>query len=393
VKRLAILGSTGSIGRQTLEVVRAFPQRFEVVALASGRNLTLLKGQAREFKPKLVSTEAVASLLSLDGRGQGEGESHVLADGEKISRARHVPIEEIAAHPQVDLVVVATAGKAGLAPTLAAIRAGKTVALANKEVLVMAGEIVSAEARKHGVEILPIDSEHSAIWQCLSGEDRKEIARLILTASGGPFRLKSEVQLAAVTPEDALRHPTWQMGTKVTVDSATLMNKGMEIIEAHWLFGVPYPRIDVVIHPQSIIHSMVEFADGSTKAQLSLPDMRLPIQYALTYPERWEGPFKPAIDFTKQTALTFESVDLQRFPCLRIAREAAVKGGTYPAVLSAADEVAIDLFLRKKINFPAIPQLVERTLERHNVINNPSLEDIIAADAWARGVAAEEGVK
>ena len=374
MKRLAILGSTGSIGRQTLEVVRAFPHRFEVVALASGRNLTLLKGQVREFKPKLVSTE-------------------VGAEGERIPKARHVHIEEIATHPDVDLVVVATAGKAGLAPTLAAIRAGKMVALANKEVLVMAGEIVTAEARKYGVEILPIDSEHSAIWQCLRGEDKKEIARLILTASGGPFRLKSAVQLAAVTPEDALRHPTWQMGTKVTIDSATLMNKGMEIIEAHWLFGVPYPRIEVVIHPQSIIHSMVEFADGSTKAQLSLPDMRLPIQYALTYPERWEGPFRPSVDFSVMGSLNFEAVDLQRFPCLRIAREAAEKGGTYPAVLSAADEVAVDLFLRKKINFPDIPKLVERTLERHNVVNNPSLEDIIAADAWARGVAVEEGVR
>jgi 1-deoxy-D-xylulose-5-phosphate reductoisomerase len=385
VKRLAILGSTGSIGRQTLEVVRAFPHRFEVVALASGRNLTLLKSQAREFKPKLVSAGVGVSLLSLDGRGQGEGEP--------IPRARHVPIEEIATHPEVDLVVVATAGKAGLAPTLAAIRAGKTVALANKEVLVMAGEIVTAEARKHGVEILPIDSEHSAIWQCLRGEDKKEVARLILTASGGPFRLKSAAQLAAVTPEDALRHPTWQMGTKVTIDSATLMNKGMEIIEAHWLFGVPYPRIEVVIHPQSIIHSMVEFVDGSTKAQMSLPDMRLPIQYALTYPERWEGQFKPVIDFNKQSALTFEEVDLQRFPCLRIAREAAEKGGTYPAVLSAADEVAVDLFLQKKINFPSIPKIVEKTLERHNVVNNPSLEDIIDADSWARGVAAEEGLR
>jgi len=384
VKRLAILGSTGSIGRQTLEVVRAFPQRFEVVALASGRNLTLLKGQVREFKPKLVSTEAPSHVFASEAKQSG---------GVGTELPSHVHIEEIATYPEVDLVVVATAGKAGLAPTLAAIRAGKTVALANKEVLVMAGEIVSAEARKHGVEILPIDSEHSAIWQCLRGEDKKEIARLILTASGGPFRLKSAVQLAAVTPEDALRHPTWQMGTKVTIDSATLMNKGMEIIEAHWLFGVPYPRIEVVIHPQSIIHSMVEFVDGSTKAQLSLPDMRLPIQYALTYPERWEGPFKPAIDFTKQTALTFEAVDLQRFPCLRIACEAAVKGGTYPAVLSAADEVAVDLFLRKKINFPSIPQLVEKTLELHNVVNNPSLEDIVAADAWARGVAGEEGVR
>jgi 1-deoxy-D-xylulose-5-phosphate reductoisomerase len=365
VKRLAILGSTGSIGRQTLEVVRAFPQRFQVVALTGGRNLTLLKAQVREFKPKLVSTESGAR-------------------GERMSGASHLSMEEIAAHPDVELVVVATAGKAGLGPTLAAIRAGKTIALANKEVLVMAGEIVAAEAKRQGVEILPIDSEHSAIWQCLRGEDRKDVARLILTASGGPFRGRTIKQLAGVTPEEALRHPTWQMGTKVTIDSATLMNKGMEIIEAYWLFGVPFGQIEVVIHHQSIIHSMVEFVDGSTKAQLSLPDMRLPIQYAMTYPERWEGAFRSEVDFGKTVSLNFEAVDLDRFPCLRIAREAAEKGGTYPAVLCAADEVAVELFLAKKIGFLDIGRLVEKTLERHNGISHPSLEDIIAADAWAR---------
>jgi 1-deoxy-D-xylulose-5-phosphate reductoisomerase len=368
VKRLAILGSTGSIGRQTLEVVRAFPQRFQVVALTGGRNLTLLKAQVREFKPKLVSTESGAR-------------------GERMPGASHLSMEEIAAHPDVEVVVIATAGKAGLGPTLAAIRSGKTVALANKEVLVMAGEVVSAEAKRQGVEILPIDSEHSAIWQCLHGEDRKDIARLILTASGGPFRSKTVRQLAEVTPDEALRHPTWQMGTKVTIDSATLMNKGMEIIEAHWLFGVPFDRIEVIIHHQSIIHSLVEFIDGSTKAQLSFPDMRLPIQYALTYPERWEGVFRSKMDFAKIGSLNFEAVDLARFPCLRIAREAAVKGGTYPAVLCAADEVAVELFLKKKIGFPGIADLVARTLERHDGVSQPSLEDIISADAWARDAA------
>jgi 1-deoxy-D-xylulose-5-phosphate reductoisomerase len=270
---------------------------------------------------------------------------------------------------------------------LAAIRAGKAVALANKEVLVMAGEVVSAEAKRRGVEILPIDSEHSAIWQCLQGEDKKDIARLILTASGGPFHSKTNKQLADVTPEEALRHPTWQMGTKVTIDSATLMNKGMEIIEAHWLFGVPFDRIEVVIHHQSIIHSLVELIDGSTKAQLSFPDMRLPIQYALTYPERWEGGFRSKMDYAKVGSLNFEAVDLGRFPCLRIAREAAVKGGTYPAVLCAADEVAVELFLMKKIGFPGIADLVARTIERHKGVSQPSLEDIIAADAWARDAA------
>ena len=368
VKRLAILGSTGSIGRQTLEVVRAFPQRFQVVALTGGRNLTLLKAQVREFKPKWISTESGAK-------------------GERMPGASHLSMEEIAAHPDVELVVIATAGKAGLGPTLAAIRAGKTVALANKEVLVMAGEIVAAEAERRGVEILPIDSEHSAIWQCLRGEERKDIARLILTASGGPFRSRTIKQLSEVTPEEALRHPTWQMGTKVTIDSATLMNKGMEIIEAHWLFGVPFSRIEVVIHRQSIIHSLVEFVDGSTKAQLSFPDMRLPIQYALTYPERWEGAFRSKVDYARIGSLNFEAVDLARFPCLRIAREAAVKGGTYPAVLCAADEVAVELFLTKKIGFPGIADLVARTIERHNGVSQPSLEDIIAADAWARDAA------
>lgn len=368
LKRLAILGSTGSIGRQTLEVVRAFPDRFKVVALAGGRNLELLKEQVAEFEPRFVCSE-------------------VGAEGEKIQKAEYLPIEEIAAHPEVELVVVATAGKAGLGPTLAAIRAGKAVALANKEVLVMAGEVVTAEARRHRVEIFPIDSEHSAIWQCLRGESAKEISRLILTASGGPFRSKTLRELAEVTPEEALRHPTWQMGTKVTIDSATLMNKGMEIIEAHWLFGVPYSKIDVVIHKQSVIHSMVEFVDGSVKAQLSLPDMRLPIQYALTYPERWNAAFPQNVDFSKIGSLSFESVDLKRFACLRIAREAAEKGGTYPAVLSAADEVAVELFLNKKIGFLDIARLVEKTVEQHHGAERPNLEDVLAADSWARRVA------
>ncbi len=368
VKRLAILGSTGSIGRQTLEVVRAYPGRFKVVALAGGRNLELLKEQVREFSPRFVCAE-------------------LRSEGEKIPKAKYLPIEGIAAYPDVELVVVATAGKAGLAPTLAAIRAGKTVALANKEVLVMAGGIITAEARRHNVEILPIDSEHSAIWQCLRGEDRKEISRLILTASGGPFRSKTLQQLAKVTPAEALRHPTWQMGTKVTIDSATLMNKGMEIIEAHWLFGVPYHKIEVVIHKQSVIHSTVEFVDGSVKAQLSLPDMRLPIQCALTYPERWNAAFPQKVDFSRLGSLSFEAVDLERFPCLRIGREAAERGGTYPVVLSAADEVAVELFVKKHIGFLDIARLVEKTVELHKGVDRPNLKDIIAADSWARKVA------
>ena len=365
VKRLAILGSTGSIGRQTLEIVRAFSERFEVVGLSGGRNIHLLEQQVAEFKPRLVFNEL----------GQKVGETYGTC---------YLPLEEMAAHPDVDLVVVATSGKAGLGPTLASIRARKAVALANKEVLVAAGKIVMAEAQRNQVEIIPIDSEHSAIWQCLLGEEREDISRLILTASGGPFRLLSPQQLAAVSPEEALNHPTWQMGPKVTIDSATLMNKGMEVIEAHWLFKVPFPLIEVIVHPQSIIHSIVEFADGSAKAQLSMPDMRLPIQYALTYPERWEGHYNTKIDYKMVGALEFEEVDLDRFPCLRLAREAGERGGTYPAVLSAADEVAVGLFLDKKIGFTAIAELVARTLDEHDGVSDPSLEEILAADSWAR---------
>ncbi|MFC1993830.1 1-deoxy-D-xylulose-5-phosphate reductoisomerase [Chloroflexota bacterium] len=368
MKRLAILGSTGSIGQQTLEVVRAFPDKLKVLALAAGRNKSLLKQQVDEFKPRLVSIEADAKSAPWPG-------------------IDNLSLEEMAAYPDVDLVVVATAGKAGLGPTLAAIGARKAVALANKEVLVMAGEIVTAEAHRHGVEILPIDSEHSAIWQCLHGERNLEVLRLILTASGGPFRSRSHEELAAVTPEKALDHPTWQMGTKVTIDSATLMNKGLEVIEARWLFNIPFPQIKVVIHPQSIIHSMVEYVDGSTKAQLSHPDMRLPIQYALSYPERWQGPFRRELDVASLRSLDFEAVDLDNFPCLRLAIDAGEKGGTYPAVLSAADDVAVELFLSNKIRFTEIAQLVARVLEQHQGISHPSLEDIITADAWARMMA------
>lgn len=368
MKRLAVLGSTGSIGQQTLEVVSAFPGRFEVVALACGENVSLLKEQVAEFKPRLVCTEPAAGT-------------------EEILGATCLPLEEIASHPDVDLVVISTSGKAGLGATLAAIRAGKKVALANKEVLVMAGGIVVAEAQKYDAEIVPIDSEHSAIWQCLKGEERRAVSKLVLTASGGPFRQSTLAQLAAVTPKDALNHPTWRMGIKVTIDSATLMNKGMEVIEAHWLFDIPYSQIEVVVHPQSIIHSIVEFVDGSAKAQLSLPDMRLPIQYALTHPERWESPFREGIDFGSIVSFDFEPVDLDRFPCLKLAMEAGERGGTYPAVLSAADEVAVELFLAKKIGFPDIAAVVARTLDCHEVISYPSIEDIFAADTWARETA------
>jgi len=377
MKRIAILGSTGSIGQQTLEVVRVFSHRFSIVGLGAGRNVELLARQVEEFKPKLVSFQATGN--------EDQGKAVLsCAPGSRL-----VSLEEMACHSGVDLVVVATSGKAGLAPTLAAIRAGKQIALANKEVLVMAGKIVMAEAKEHAIEVFPVDSEHSAIWQCLRGESRGEVARLILTASGGPLFHYTLEQMATITPEQALNHPTWQMGEKVTVDSATLMNKGMEIIEAHWLFDLPLPCIDVLVHPESIVHSMVEFADGSVKAQLSQPDMRLPIQYAITYPERLPNPQLPRMNFDRPTSLNFEPPDMAKFPCLRIAREAAERAGTYPAVLCAADEVAVELFLSHRIGFLDIARLVEQALEQHRSVSQPSLDEIWAADAWAREYAAK----
>ena len=372
VKRIAVLGSTGSIGIQTLEVVRDCSDRFSVVGLAAGRNVDLLTRQVEEFQPALVSLHGTAN------EEQGTGIAF------RVPGSSFLSLEEIAAHPDVDMVVVATSGKAGLTPTLAAIRAGKQIALANKEVLVMAGEIIMAEARQRGVDILPVDSEHSAIWQCLRGESGEKVARLILTASGGPFFRYPLEQMADITPEQALRHPTWLMGEKVTIDSATLMNKGMEIIEARWLFDLPSENIHVLIHPGSIVHSMVEFADGSVKAQLSVPDMRLPIQYALSYPERLSNPNLPRIDWDRFPSLVFERPDFARFPCLALAIQAVEKGGTSPAVLSAADEVAVGLFLSHRIGFLDIARLVEEMLDRHRNIDRPSLEDILAADAWAR---------
>jgi 1-deoxy-D-xylulose-5-phosphate reductoisomerase len=361
-KRLAVLGSTGSIGRQTLEVVRSLPERFRIVGLAAGKNLDLLTQQVDEFRPRFAS---------------------YLARGKKLTGCDLITLEEMASHPDVDIVVVATTGTTGLIATLAAARAGKTIALANKESLVAAGEIITAEAKKSGARILPVDSEHSAVFQCLRGEEQPP-RRIILTASGGPFRSYSKKQMAAVTVEKALRHPSWRMGKKVTIDSATLMNKGLEVIEAHWLFNIAFHDVTVLIHPQSIVHSMVEFPDGSVKAQLSYPDMRLPIQYALTYPDRPVNDSLPRLDWKHFADLTFEPPDTVRFPCLRLAIEAGKKGGTYPAVLCAADEVAVELFLAGSIIFTDISRLVERTLAKHSDISHPSLADIMAADNWAR---------
>ncbi|MFQ5880085.1 MAG: 1-deoxy-D-xylulose-5-phosphate reductoisomerase [Dehalococcoidia bacterium] len=370
VKGIAVLGSTGSVGRQTLEVVRQLGGSVRVVALAARQNVTLLEEQAREFDAQLVWAEREVEYLR-----------QRMKDG--ALKARWATMEEMACHPDVDVVVVATAGKAGLAPTLAAASAGKAVALANKEVLVMAGHIVTRSAQRHGGQLRPVDSEHSAVWQCLWGESAAGIARLILTASGGAFRDRPLEELERVTPQEALRHPTWNMGHKVTVDSATLFNKGMETIEARWLFGVPLERIEVVMHRESIIHSMVEFTDGCIKAQLGVPDMRIPIQCALTYPERL--PFSAArLDLGRVGSLHFGPPDTHRFPCLALAMEAGRRGGTYPAVAAAADEVAVEHFLAAHIGFMDIPRLVEAALAAHDAVAEPGLEEVLAADDWAR---------
>jgi len=363
--RLAILGSTGSIGQQTLDVVRALPQHFKVVGLAAGTNSGLLEQQVKEFAPEFVFSKdrAYAGRLGKD--------------------RRFLDILEMAALPDADRVVIAVSGMAGLEPTLAAAKAGKTICLANKESIVCAGELITKEAKRTHARILPIDSEHSAIWQCLRGE-RQKPARIILTASGGPFRTFSKARLKNVTPEQALNHPSWHMGPKVTVDSATLMNKGLEIIEARWLFGIPIANIRVIVHPQSIIHSMVEFGDGSVKAQLSCPDMRLPIQYALTYPRRQANARLPKIDWDSLSSLDLEPPDYDKFPCLRLAIEAGRKGGTYPAVLCAADEELVNLFLAKRRKFNGITGNNEKRLDRPQPVTKPGLEDILAAAEWAK---------
>jgi 1-deoxy-D-xylulose-5-phosphate reductoisomerase len=374
--RIAVLGSTGSIGRQTLDVIRQHPQRLKVIALSGGSNTTLLEDQCREFKPAFVCCTDPSQHMTLKA-----------AAGPK---ARWLSMEEMAAHPDVDVVLVATVGAAGLSATQAALRAGKAVALANKEVLVMAGDIITREAAKFRAELRPVDSEHSAIWQCLWGEDIATVEKLILTASGGAFRDKPMRELAQVTPREALRHPTWDMGRKITIDSATLMNKGFEAIEARWLFNMPMDRIEVVMHRESIVHSLVEFTDGSVKAQLGEPDMRLPIQCALTYPERIDGAGVPRVNLARTKALHFDAPDLARYPCLRLALEAGSKGGTWPAVLAAADEVAVEQFALGAIGFMDIPKVVDSALSAHDGEADPDLDAVVAADAWARSFALEQ---
>lgn len=372
-KTVAILGSTGSIGRQAVEVIGKHPQEFTVCALAAGENVAEMAKQIEALRPSLVSmaTEAAARELReiVGNRVDIEvGEQGLLA---------------VATHPQAELVLSAVVGARGLAPTLAAIETGKTIALANKETLVAAGHVVMERARAKGVSILPVDSEHSAIFQCLHGEEKRNIRRIILTASGGPFREWSREEMAHVRVEDALHHPNWSMGAKITLDSATLLNKGLEVIEAHWLFHLPYEQIDVLIHPQSIVHSLVEFKDCALLAQLGVPDMKVPIQYALTYPQRREADW-PRLDLAQVGQLTFFPPDVVRFPCLQLAYEAGRTGGSMPAVLNAANEAAGTLFLEGKIGFLQIEDLISRVMDRHRVVPDPVLEEILAADAWAR---------
>jgi 1-deoxy-D-xylulose-5-phosphate reductoisomerase len=378
MKRIAILGSTGSIGRSALAVVDAHADRLSVVGLAAGENAELLGEQVARYGPNTV---AMASGDALDRLRAAGARDAVLAGAGRDG------LVAVATAPEVDLVLCASSGTEALEAVLAAIEHGKTIALANKEVLVMAGGIVMEAARRRGVMILPVDSEHNAIHQCLHGRDASEIRRLILTASGGPFRGRRASELLAVTAEEALRHPTWRMGRKITIDSATLFNKGLEMIEARWLFDIEMARVGVLVHPQSVVHSMVEFVDGSLLAQLSTPDMCLPIQYALTYPDRASSE-RVQTDFAKLGSLTFEEPDVERFPSLGLARRAGEVGGTLPAVLNAANEVAVEAFVNRRTNFPQITETVRRTMDRHQLIPQPTLAQILAADAWARQEAA-----
>jgi 1-deoxy-D-xylulose-5-phosphate reductoisomerase len=370
-RAIVILGSTGSIGQQALEVARALPDDLRVVGIAAGQNLDLLGEQVRAWSPPYVSAPT-------------------LTPGTTWRGAQVLSLSQMAAIPEAERVLVSTVGATGLLPTLAALRSGKSVALANKEVLVMAGALIVDEAREHDAELLPVDSEHSAIWQCLAGDCviatgavDGPVRRIILTASGGAFRDLPLADLDRVAPEQALAHPTWVMGPKVTVDSATLMNKGFEVIEAHWLFGLPYDQIDVVLHRESVVHSLVEFIDGSFKAELGPRDMRLPVQHALTYPERRAGAW-PALRLEDIGKISFGPLDRARYPCFELALAAARAGGTAPTVLSAADDVAVRQFLDRQIPFTGIAEQVDRALQAHAPVARPSFEEIVEADAWAR---------
>jgi 1-deoxy-D-xylulose-5-phosphate reductoisomerase len=388
--KLAILGSTGSIGRQCLAVVESLPGRFGVVALAAGSNLDELVGQIERHRPEVVSVADKSKVDELAQRLRVKGVSPASAGGPlpTIHHGREGMLA-VGTHAAADMVVSAAVGVVGLEATYEAIKLGKTVALSNKEVLVAAGELVMAAAKKSGRELLPVDSEHNAVHQCLRGGERGEVRRLVLTASGGPFRKTPLAALQSVTPEQALAHPNWRMGNRITIDSATMMNKGFEVIEARWLFGVQPNQIDVVVHPQSTIHSMVEFVDGSVLAQLGPTDMRMPIQYALTYPERIASN-DVALDWSKLRRLDFAKVSTRRFPCLRLAKEALKKGGALPCALNAADEIAVAAFLERRLPFLGIAEVIERVLARTPRTRFEKMDDVLTADKEARRMAKEE---
>jgi len=378
MKKLAVLGSTGSIGVTTLSIVERFPDRFRVVALAAGKNLEKLAQQVRRFQPEVVSISSEADAKHLRSYlPEFRGEILSGADG----------LLAVATHPEAEMVMAALVGAAGLLPTLAAIRAGKTIALANKEALVIAGELMTREAKRYQVRLLPVDSEHNAIFQALQGHSRERIKRIILTASGGPFLRRPAEELAAVSIAEALQHPTWKMGNKITIDSATLMNKGLEVIEARWLFDLLPEHVAVIIHPQSVVHSMVEYVDGSVLAQLGIPDMAIPISYILAYPDRLPLTHLPALDLAAAAQLTFFEPDFLKFPCLGLAYEALARGGTCPAVLNAANEVAVANFLSGQIRFPEIAAINRRVLDAHNTQPVNNLDDLLEADLWARNQA------
>ncbi|MGA2788710.1 MAG: 1-deoxy-D-xylulose-5-phosphate reductoisomerase [Verrucomicrobiota bacterium] len=378
MKNVVLLGSTGSIGTSTVKVAEDLPDRIRLIGLAAGNNTTRLLEQTRKHRPEAISINNPEKARDL---GKFFGAVTQVYSGDE-------GLIKLATLPAADIVLIAIVGTAGLKPALAAIRAGKDIAVASKEILVMAGEIVMSEARKHGVRVLAVDSEHSAIFQCLDGKPSSSVRKLWLTASGGPFRKTPREEFPNITVERALKHPSWVMGKKITIDSATLFNKGLEMIEARWLFDIGMDRVGVLVHPQSIVHSMVEFVDGALLAQLSTPDMCLPIQYALTYPDRAPSE-RVQTNFAKLGNLTFEEPDAERFPALTLARRAGEVGGTLPAVLNAANEVAVAAFVDRKINFPQITETVRRTMDAHKVVKHPTLEQILEADAWARREAAK----
>lgn len=380
MKNVVLLGSTGSIGTSTLKVVEDLPDRLRLIGLAAGANADLLVEQARRHRPSLVSIQDPSRVDALRSRVDA---------GTRVTSGE-AGLLELATLPEADIVLIAIVGTAGLAPALAALRAGKDIAVASKEILVMAGETVMSEARRCGRKVLAVDSEHSAIFQCLDGKPSDSVRALWLTASGGPFRSAAQWpkdKMSSITLEQALKHPSWTMGRKITIDSSTLFNKGLEMIEARWLFDVEMSRVKVVVHPQSVVHSMVEYVDGSIIAQLSTPDMCLPIQYALTYPER-VGSERVQTNFARIGSLTFEEPDLDRFPALELARRAGDVGGTLPAVLNAANEVAVERFCQRQLSYTGITEMVRRVMDTHRIVDHPSLEQILAADTWARAEAA-----